>query len=398
MSDQSSIRNPQSAIRNPVMRALAVCDAEKFELRELPRPEPRAHEVLVRVGAVGLCGTDFHIYEGRANYHADETGRLIPLREQPQVLGHEVCGTVAEVGSAVRDLSVGDRVVIDQGLNCRSRGSPTLCEYCATGHTHQCLRYAEHGITGLPGGMADFIAIPAVNAVRIESALPLAEAALVEPLGCIIHSSDAVARTPARYTFGGERPIRSVLICGAGPAGLLFTQYLRQVVGYDGLLLVTEPNARRRALAAEYGATVMDPAAVNVVEAAQDLTRGERVQYLIEAAGVAHVFTQMPGLLRKQATVLLYGHGHHGVDLGVLNYVQFMEPTLVAAVGASGAIDPDGRPRTYRQALELVSGGRIQVSRLVTHRYRALEETPRAFARDRFEPEYIKGVVVLDNQ
>jgi L-iditol 2-dehydrogenase len=378
------------------MRALALYDARKMEVREMARPRPQAHEVLVRVGAVGLCGTDFHIYEGQANYNTDPTGRLIPLSEQPLVLGHEVCGTVAEVGSEVRDLKAGDRVVIDQGLNCHSRQEASLCEYCATGNSHQCARYAEHGITGLQGGMADYLAIAAINLVRIEGDLPLDEAALVEPLGCIIHSSEAVARTSARYTFGGERPIRTVLICGAGPAGLLFTQYLRQVIGYDGLLLVAEPNARRRQLAADYGATVIDPTAVDLITAVQDLTRGERIQYLIEAAGVAKLFTQMPGLLRKQATVLLYGHGHHGVDLGVLNNVQFLEPTLVAPVGASGGFDPDGRPRTYRQALELISRGQINVSRIITHRYR-LEETPRAFAQDHFQPDFIKGVVVLNN-
>src|SRR5881398_1291364 len=121
------------------MKALTVCEAEKMELREIAQPSPGPREVLVRVGAVGLCGTDFHIYEGRANYNADPSGRLSPLREQPQILGHEMCGTVAEVGSEVRDLQVGDRVAIDQGINCSSRREPAFCEYCATGNTHQCL-------------------------------------------------------------------------------------------------------------------------------------------------------------------------------------------------------------------------------------------------------------------
>jgi L-iditol 2-dehydrogenase len=385
----------QSPIRNRLMRALTLCDATRLEVRDVPRPQPQPHEVLVRVSAVGLCGTDFHIYQGRANYNADAAGRLIPLSEQPQILGHEVCGTVVEVGSHVNDVQVGDRVVLDQGRNCRSRGEP-LCEYCATGHTHQCARYAEHGITGLPGGLAEFIAIPAVNTVRIESDLSLEEAALVEPLGCVIHACETVGRTPARYTFGRYNPIRSVLICGAGPAGLLFTEYLRNVIGYDGLLIVTEPNARRRRLAEEYGATTLDPTAVNLVAAVQELTEGERVQYVIEAAGVAELFTELPGLMRKQATLLLYGHGHHGLDLGVLNYVQFMEPTLIATVGASGAIDPDGRPRTYRRSLDLISRGRINVSRFITHRYLTLEDTPRAFAQDHSGPDYIKGVVTLE--
>jgi L-iditol 2-dehydrogenase len=103
-------------------------------------------------------------------------------------------------------------------------------------------------------------------------------------------------------------------------------------------------------------------------------------------------------LLRKQATVLLYGHGHHGVDLGVLNNIQFLEPTLIAPIGASGGFDQDGKPSTYRKSLELLSAKRIDVSRFITHRYRSLAETPRAFASDRFSGDYIKGVAILKDE
>jgi L-iditol 2-dehydrogenase len=392
-----SIRNPQSAIRNPTMRALAVCAADRMELREIPIPELRPHDVLLKVGAVGLCGTDFHIYEGRANYHSDANGRLIPFEERPQILGHEFSGVVVEVGDAVADLKEGDRVAVDQGLSCMSRRESKLCEYCETGNSHQCANYAEHGITGKQGALADYIAVPSVNVVRIESDLSIDQAALVEPLGCIIHSSEMMMRTTARYQFKGERPIRSLLICGAGPAGLLFTQYLRNVIGYDGLLIVTEPTAKRRQLAAEYGATVIDPTATDLIEAVRDLTHGEKIHYLIESAGIGQLFKLMPGLLRKQATVLLYGHGHHGVDLGVLNNVQFLEPTLIAPIGASGGFEPDGRPSTYRKSLELLSARRIDVSGFITHRYHSLEDVPQAFSKDRFGPDFIKGVAVLQS-
>ncbi|MBO0721691.1 MAG: alcohol dehydrogenase catalytic domain-containing protein [Blastocatellia bacterium] len=381
---------------NPTtMRALSLTAPHTMELREIPVPQLQPQQVLLKVGGVGLCGTDFHIHEGRANYHTDARGRQIPFDEQPQILGHEFCGVVLEAGSEVEDLRPGDRVAVDQGLNCRSRGESELCEYCSTGNTHQCARYTEHGITGLQGALADFIAVPAVNAVKIESDLPMEQAAMVEPLACVIHSNETMLKTPARYQFKGERTIRSVLVCGAGPAGLLFTQYLRNVIGYDGLLILTEPNAKRRELAAAYGATVIDPTSTDLVEAVLDLTHGERINYLIESAGIAQLFKQMPGLLRKQATLLLYGHGHHGVDLGVLNNIQFIEPTLIAPTGASGGFEADGRPSVYRKSLELLNTGRIDVSRIITHCYRRLEEVPQAFAKDRFGPDFIKGVVVL---
>jgi L-iditol 2-dehydrogenase len=377
------------------MSALALTGVKRLEIIDLPLRAPGPREVIIRIGAVGLCGTDFHIYEGHANYRSDAAGRPIPFDVQPQVLGHEFSGVIVETGREVADLRVGDRVVVDQGLNCYSLGYPP-CEYCVTGNSHQCERYMEHGITGPQGALAEYLSIPAVNVVRIESDLPIDQAALTEPLGCIVHSCDMLQRTPARYRFGGERPIRSVLVCGAGPAGLLFTQYLREVIGFDGLLLVTEPNPGRRALAEGYGATVVDPTQSDLGATIRELTHGEMIHCLIESAGIGRLFIEMPALIRKQATVLLYGHGHHGVDLGVLNRLQFIEPTFIAPTGASGVLEADHRPATYREALKWLSEGRIDVSKFITNRYRSLADVPRGFAEERFNPDYIKGVAVFE--
>ncbi|MDQ3688111.1 MAG: alcohol dehydrogenase catalytic domain-containing protein, partial [Acidobacteriota bacterium] len=306
------------------MQALVLCDVGRMELRDVPRPRMGVRDVLVRVAAVGLCGTDIHIFAGHANYHTDAHGRPIPFTEHPQILGHEISGVVEEVGANVTDLRAGDRVVIDQGLNCMSAGRGAPCEYCATGDSHQCEFYREHGITGLPGGLANYLAVPAVNAIRVDSDIDDAEAALTEPLSCIIHSSDTVASrgAGARYRLNDnerERRVQATLVCGAGPAGLLFVQYLRNVLGYDGLLLVAEPNERKRALAAKFGAETIDPRNVDLTEAVAEKTSGRRVEYLIEASGSGHVFSLIPGLIRKQATVLLYGHGHAGTDLSTIN-------------------------------------------------------------------------------
>ncbi len=381
------------------MKAAVLSAPGVMAIGQIPDPVVGLRDVVIRVTGVGLCGTDFHIYEGHANYHTDRLGRPVPFEVVPQVLGHEVAGVVEARGSAVADLAVGDAVVLDQGRNCLSAGAPDFCEYCATGDSHQCETYGEHGITGLQGGLADVLVIPAVNAVRRGRTLPAEQAALTEPLACILHAHEAVRRAAgsARYQLrstGTAAPVRTVLIAGAGPAGLLFLQHLRQVVGFEGTILVSEPNHARQALARHYGAdTVIDPVADDVVDATLTLTAGRRVEYLVDASGSAQVFGQMPGLIRKQATVLLYAHGQSGVDLGVLNTLMFREPQLVSPVGASGGFDADGRPSVYRQALELLEAGRIDVSRIVTHRYRALEDIPRAFAsRDRAAADYVKGV------
>jgi L-iditol 2-dehydrogenase len=158
---------------------------------------------------------------------------------------------------------------------------------------------------------------------------------------------------------------------------------------------VSEPDPGKRELATRFGAEPIDPRATHVVDAVLDRTNGRRVEYLIDASGAAQVFADMPGLLRKQATVLLYAHGQSGIDLGVLNNIQFKEPTLVSPVGASGGFDPDGRPTVYRQALRLLESGGISVLPFITDRYQSLEAVPDAFAGAHRRPGYVKGVAVL---
>ncbi|HEX5890921.1 MAG TPA: alcohol dehydrogenase catalytic domain-containing protein [Pyrinomonadaceae bacterium] len=380
------------------MKASVLCDVRRLEVRDVPRPAISPYEVLVRTTAVGLCGTDVHIFAGHANYNTNEYDQPIPLTVQPQILGHEICGVVEEAGSAIEDLKAGDRVVIDQGLNCVSRRREVLCEYCATGNSHQCEFYREHGITGLPGGLAEFIAVPAVNVVRITAPIEPAAAALAEPLGCIIHSSDTVAKTRTRHGINAptaDARVRSVLICGAGPAGLLFTQYLRNVLGYEGLLIVSDPHEHKRQLGKNFGASEAIDVGEDLVEAVRDYTGGKGVEYLIEASGSGKVFRSIPGLICKQATVLLYGHGHSGADVSVLSSILFKEPVLVSSAGASGGFEADGRPSVYTRALSLIEQDKIDVQPLITHRYHSLADVEKALASEIRSEDYVKGVVVL---
>lgn len=380
------------------MKASVLYDIGRLEVRDVPCPIVSPYEVLVRTTAVGLCGTDAHIFAGHANYNTNEYNQPISLAVQPQILGHEISGVVEEVGSAVKDLQAGDRVVVDQGLNCVSRRREVLCEYCNTGNSHQCQFYREHGITGLPGGLAEFIAVPAVNAVKINAPVEPSAAALVEPLGCIIHSSDTVTKTETRHTINAAAPesrVRSVLICGAGPAGLLFTQYLRNVLGYEGFLAVSDPNEHKRQLAKTFGADEAIDARDDLVAAVREHTGGKGVEYLIEASGSGAVFRSVPGLICKQATVLLYGHGHAGTDMSVLNSILFKEPVMVCSVGASGGFESDGRPSVYARSLGLIERKQIDVAPMITHKYESLDDVEVALAKDIHATDYVKGVVVL---
>ncbi|WP_094676724.1 zinc-binding dehydrogenase [Hydrocoleum sp. CS-953] len=384
--------------KTSTMQALVLCDIGKLEVRQVPKPQVASNQILLSSSAVGVCGSDFHIFSGESNFNKDKYGQPIPLLQQPQILGHEIVGVVEEVGAEVQDLSVGDRVVLDQGLNCLSQKGKSLCEYCLTGDSHQCEIYQEYGITGLAGAFAEYLTVPAVNAIKINSDLESVQAVLTEPLGCIIHTSDVVAKTRTRYKIGAEeweRRVQSILIFGAGPAGLLFIQYLRNILGYDGLILVSETNAQKRELAKGFGVDVIDPQTVNIVEAVREKTNGRLVEYVIDACGNGLIFKSIPSLMRKQATFLMYGFGHGGVDLSVLNNLQFIETTLVCATGASGKLDAHGRSLTYSQALRTLEEKQIDVSSLITHRYYSLETVAQAFINDYKLSDYIKGVVVL---
>ena len=395
---ESHHRHTPSSSTRGTMHAALLVDVGCIEVREIPIVPPAAHEVLVKVEAVGLCGTDIHIVSGHGNYSTDAYGRPIPLREHPQILGHEIAGVVSEAGADVRTLQVGDRVVLDQGRCCVSENRIPSCEYCLTGDSHQCAEYREHGITGLPGGFADYITIPGVNCVALGTTIDAELAAMTEPLGCIIHATDMVERANARYglrDMTSDRRVRSVMICGGGPAGLLFVQYLRNVIGFDGLILVSEPNARRRALAKRFGADTLDPTSGEIAEMVEERTHGRRVELLIDASGAGAVYETMPGVIRKQATVLMYGHGHAGADLSVMNQIQFLEPTLVSPVGASGGHDAHGRPLTYMHALRYIEEGVVDVAPIITHRYASLSALPQAFAGDHLLPDYVKGIVTL---
>src|SRR5579864_8634130 len=120
------------------MKAAVLEDVGKMVVGKVPDPDLSPSEVLIKVRAVGVCGTDLHLFRGQGNYNLDARGRVIPLTEQPQILGHEFSGEVIETGREVKDLKVGDRVLCDQGRNCFSQGRWPLCSYCATGDSHQC--------------------------------------------------------------------------------------------------------------------------------------------------------------------------------------------------------------------------------------------------------------------
>ena len=376
------------------MKALVLEDVRRFAMRDIPKPIAGEKEILVRVGAVGLCGTDLHIFHGLANYNLDSRGKPIALQKHPQILGHEFCGTVEAVGSKVTKVVPGDRVVVDQLLNCRSQGRSPICEYCETGDSHECQFGQQLGVTGPQGAFAEYVAVPEANVVRLPSTVSDLEAAIIEPLACVLHASDRMESAKNRYTFSGRYPIRHILIFGAGPSGLLFIQYLRNIRNFDGEIFVADMRESKLQLAKKLGGTPLDVRRVDLIAEIDQRTRGERLQYLIEATGAGEVFDWIPPIIRPQATVLIYGGGHSGRDIGCILPFQVMENVLVTAGGASGGFDADGTPTVYRRAMEYIRDGKIDAKSLATHRYTDLSQIPQAFSQDATKDDFVKGVLI----
>ncbi|MEH1807076.1 zinc-binding dehydrogenase [Nostoc sp.] len=160
---------------------------------------------------------------------------------------------------------------------------------------------------------------------------------------------------------------------------------------------MSEPNPIKQKLAVEFGAEVTDATGNDLVEIVQEKTKGQLIEYAIDACGAGTVMASLSRLIRKQATVLLYGYGHSGVDLSILNNLQFLEATLVCSTGASGGFDADLRPTTYRKALELIATKQIEVASWITHRYPSLESLSAVFSGEYRDHNYIKGILTLKN-
>ena len=218
--------------------------------------------------------------------------------------------------------------------------------------------------------------------------------AMVEPLACVLHCLDMGERAHTRYRFQGTGGrVRTAVVLGAGPAGLLFVQALRAVCAFDGVVLVSDPSPLKRASAQRLGAIAVAPA--ELPAAVRQHGEGRGAEFLVEASGAGHVFAGIPALLRKQGTVLLYGVGHGSAPMTLLNPLQWRELSLVTSVGASGGFDADGRPSVYRRAQELLARGQVVVEPLLTHRYEGLAAVPNAFGAVAQEPGYVKGVAVF---
>ncbi|QRM56234.1 zinc-dependent alcohol dehydrogenase family protein [Sinorhizobium sp. BG8] len=325
------------------MKAARLEAIGKLVVREVEKPSPGPDDLLVRVEASGICGTDRHLFAGE-----------FPSRP-PVTLGHEFSGIIEAVGERVERFRPGMRITGDPNIHC------DRCQQCRRGRINLCENLQAIGIHR-DGGFADYVVIPQNQAYELPASLDPAFGAFCEPLACCLHGVD----------MAGIRTGQSVVVLGGGVIGLLVVQ-LARLAGATSVVLVTR-QAVRRSLAEELGATSsVDPAAGDVVDqvAGADGLLPGGADVVFECAGVGETVAEAPKLARTGGTVVILGVMPKGEKVE-------MEPfdILFRELRVLGSFI---NPSTHARAAALISSGTIEVGRLISRRIR-LEDLPEAVA------------------
>ncbi|MBB3127790.1 2-desacetyl-2-hydroxyethyl bacteriochlorophyllide A dehydrogenase [Paenibacillus rhizosphaerae] len=317
------------------MRAAVLVKQEQMEVKERKTPEAGTGEVLIRVRSCGICGTDQHIYHGHPG-----SAEVHP----PIVLGHELSGEVVAVGQDVSTLKEGDRVSVDPNIYCGS------CEYCRSGRLHLCERLQAVGVTR-DGGMAEFCLVPAENCYIIPDAMSYDEAALLEPLGCVLHG----------FRKLDIRPQHQVLIIGGGFIGQIFLQLVREC-GVSRIT-VSEPASYKhealRGLGADAVVSPLDPGSADGLASSADV--------VIECVGRTDSVQSAVRAARKGGQVLLFGVAAPEAEAPIRPFDIFSKELRIMGSFIN--------PFTHTDAIQLVSRGKVRLAPLISHRF-TLEQLP----------------------
>ncbi|ALS29886.1 alcohol dehydrogenase [Paenibacillus sp. 32O-W] len=336
------------------MKAAVLHGVGQMAVERRNEPSPGPGEVTVRVRAAGICGTDQHIYHGHPGSAA-----VTP----PIVLGHELAGIVAALGEGVEGLKVGDRVSVDPNIYCG------ICRYCRDGRAHLCDRLAAVGVTR-DGGMGELCVVPAANCYVVPDTVSFAEAALAEPLGCVLHGF-------RKLTI---RPDYTVLIVGGGFIGQLFLQ-LAKASGARRIV-VSEPDSGKYETLRKLGADET----VNPLDAAAAAALASTADVVLECVGRPDSMTLAVEAAAKGAQVLLFGVAAPTTEIGIRPYDIFAKELRIFGSFIN--------PYTHPDALALIDAGIVRVEPLVTHRF-ALDDMPAVMA-DYPRLKVGKGLIVYE--
>lgn len=314
------------------MKALFLEEPGKLSLRDVEKPVPRADEILVRVEACGICGTDRHLFLGE-----------FPSKP-PVTLGHEFAGIVEAVGSGVTAFQIGMRVTGDPNIACGR------CAECHRGRVNLCHNLEAIGIHR-NGGFAEYVTMPEKQAFALPSTIDPLHGAFCEPLACCLHGVDL-----ADIKAGS-----SAIVIGGGVIGLLVVQ-LARLAGASRVVLVTRSAAKRK-LAESLGATdTIDPSAGDVIDRiiADDGLLPGGADVVFECAGLKETVEQAPFLVSRGGMAVILGVLPSGQKVEIEPFdLLFREVSIVTSFL---------NPFTHRRAAELIASGAITVEPLISRR------------------------------
>ena len=323
------------------MRVAVYYNNSDIRLEERPVPPIGSGEILVRVIASGICGSDVMEW--------------YRVKKAPLVLGHEIAGEIAAVGEEVTRYKVGDRVFVSHHIPCNT------CHYCLRGYHTAC--ETLHTTNYDPGGFAEYIRIPRLNVDRGVFVLPdevsFDAGVFVEPLACVIRGQ----------RIANLQPGQAVLILGSGISGLLHLLLARTLGA--GRIVTTDISAYRLEMARQLGADAVFDAREDIPVRLREINDDRLADLVIVCTGALSAFKQALQSVDRGGTILCFATTEPGVDLPVpINEFWRNEIKLMPSYGNS--------PLDATLAIELIRSGRVPVEKMITHRL-PLTETGRGF-------------------
>ncbi|MEM1582725.1 MAG: zinc-dependent alcohol dehydrogenase family protein [Candidatus Bathyarchaeia archaeon] len=331
------------------LRAAYIERPYSIRVIEAEKPTPGLNEILVKVEACGVCGTDIHIYEGEAG-----------IAKYPLIPGHEFSGRVVEAGAdASKYVSVGERVAVDPTVTCGH------CTFCRSGRKHFCREWSPIGVVR-DGAFAEYVKVPAQLAHKIPSNISFEAAALTEPLSCCIHGWERISPNPGFTT----------VILGAGPIGLMHLQ-LAKVLGAS-LTIISEPMEFRRKLAEKFGADiVVNPLGENLQKVVYEVTSGLGADVVIEAVGGSKYLEEALRIAGPGGKILVFGVAPERDLAPISPYTVYRRELTILGSFIN--------PYSMDKAVSLIASGRIDVKSLISHTI-SLENLEKALKREIEKP------------
>jgi 2-desacetyl-2-hydroxyethyl bacteriochlorophyllide A dehydrogenase len=304
------------------MQALLFNGPHDIEVGELKLPILLPDELLIHVDGCGVCGTDFHIFEGKA-----------PAKS-PVVLGHEYAGTIIDVGSKPGKFIVGDKIAVNPNIHCG------YCSYCRAGKINLCENLRALGVT-INGGMSQYSIVPVTQAHLLPKNFPFSKSVFAEPVSCCIHGINQAAIIP------GEQ----VVIIGAGTIGLIMLQ-LAQLRGASKIIILDPLDVKRKMaekLNADYA---LNSAEINIAEKVNEITSGG-ADTVIECVGNQPAAESALKLVRKGGKIVIFGLPNNTVALSI-NLQSFFHKELIIK---SSILNPN----TFQASVDLIVNNKINV-------------------------------------